>query len=135
MIDETLDGFPTIPKSKQQHLKMLAGDIKSSRYHVYSIFTRLDDAQDREDMLFILKQLAAEELLSPEQFEQLYELELEEPLRRNGISHERYTNIKEDNNILQTKLYILLLRKYIVKRKCIFSLLPAHVKIKKEPRV
>ena len=29
--------------------------------------------EDKEDMLFILKQLAAEELLSPEQFEQLSE--------------------------------------------------------------
>ena len=156
MIDETLDGFSTIPKSKQQRLKMLTGDIKRNRYRVHSIFTRLDDAQDKEDMLFILKQLVAEELLSPEQSEQLSELEqidlptialvikdtkvgqrwkflprkltdlkqqlqiwlkdlvetgrhdvrnkvgavLEELLRRNGISHERYTNIKEDNNTL-----------------------------------
>ena len=35
----------------------------------------LDDAQDKEGMLVILKQLAAEELPSPEQFEQLFELE------------------------------------------------------------
>ena len=35
----------------------------------------MDDVQDKQDMLFILKQLAAEELLSPEQFEQLSELE------------------------------------------------------------
>ena len=75
MIEKTLDGFSTLTKLKQQRLKMLTGDIKSNRYHVYSIFTRLDDAQDREDMLFILKQLAAEELLSPEQFEQLTVLE------------------------------------------------------------
>ena len=53
---------------------MLTGDIKSNRYRVHSIFTRSDDV-DKEDMLFILKQLAAEELLSPEQFEQLFELE------------------------------------------------------------
>ena len=142
MIDETLDGFSTIPKLKQQR--------------VHSIFTRLDDAQDNEDMLFILKQLAAEESLAPEQFEQLSELEqmdlptialvikdtkvgqglkflprkltdlkqqlqiwlkyfvetghsetrkqvaavLEELLKRYGISLERYTNIKEDKNIL-----------------------------------
>ena len=57
MIDETLYGFSTIPKSKQQRLKMLTGDIKSNRYRVHSIFTRLDDAQDKEDMLFILKRL------------------------------------------------------------------------------
>ena len=129
---------------------------RENRYRVRSIFTRLVDAQDKENMLFILKQLAAEELLSPEQFEQLSELEqmdlptialvikdtkvgqglkflprkltdlkqqlqiwlkdlvetvrpdvrnkvgavLEELLRRNGISLERYTNIREDNNIL-----------------------------------
>ena len=47
---------------------MLTGDIKSNRYRVHSIFTGLDDAQDKEDMLFILKQLATEELLSPGQF-------------------------------------------------------------------
>ena len=39
------------------------------------VFTRLDDAQDKEDMLFILKHLVADELLSPEQFQQLSELE------------------------------------------------------------
>ena len=54
---------------------MLTGDIKSNRYRVHSIFTWVDDAQDKEDLLFNLKQLAAEELLSPEQFEQLSELE------------------------------------------------------------
>ena len=75
MVDEILDGFSIIPKLKQQRLKMLTGDIKSNRYRVHSIFTRLDVAQDKEDLLFILKQLAAEELLSPEQFEQLSDLE------------------------------------------------------------
>ena len=54
---------------------MLTGDIKSNRYRVHSIFTRLDDAQDQGDLLFIVKQLAAEELLSTEQFEQLSEFE------------------------------------------------------------
>ena len=34
---------------------MLLDDIKSNRHRAHSIFTRLDDAQDREDMLFILK--------------------------------------------------------------------------------
>ena len=148
--------YSTIPKSKQQRLKTMTGYIKNNRYRVHSIFTRLVDVQDKEDMLFILKQLAADELLSLEKFEQVYELEqmdlptialvikdtkvgqglkflprkitnlkeqlriwlkhlvetvrsevrnkvgvvLEELLRRNGISLERYTNIKEDNNIL-----------------------------------
>ena len=53
----------------------MIGYIKSNRYRVHSIFTRLDDAQDKEDLLFILKQLAAEGLLLPEQFGQLSELE------------------------------------------------------------
>ena len=156
MIDDSLDGFSIIPKSKQQRLKMSTGDIKSNRYRVHSISTRLDDTQEKGDMLLILKQLAAEELLSAEQFEQLSELEqmdlptialaikdtkvgqglkflqrklnelvkrlhiwfedladtgrsdvrnkvgavLEELLRRNGISHEKYPNINVDNNIL-----------------------------------
>ena len=65
MIDEILDGFSTTPKSKQLRLKMLTGDIKSNRY-LYSHGWM---------MLFILKQLAAGELQSPEQFEQLSELE------------------------------------------------------------
>ena len=54
---------------------MLTGDIKSNRYRVHSIFTRLDGAHDKEDMLFILKQWGAEELLSTKQFEQIFELE------------------------------------------------------------
>ena len=57
---------------------MLRGDIKSNRYRAYSIFTRLNDAQDKEEMIFILKQLAAEELPSPKQFEQFSELELKD---------------------------------------------------------
>ena len=70
MIDEIVKMFEgsTLKKSKQQRLKTLTGDIESNRHGVHSIFTRLDDVQDKEDMLFILKQLAAEELLSPEQF-------------------------------------------------------------------
>ena len=58
MIDKTLDGFSTIPKSKHQHLKMLTGDIKSNRYRVHSIFSRLDDAQDRENDVIYLKTIA-----------------------------------------------------------------------------
>ena len=54
---------------------MLTGDINSNRYRVHSIFTRLDHAQDKEDLSFILIQLDAEEFLSPEQFQQLSELE------------------------------------------------------------
>ena len=74
LTDDYLEGKPLLPMIDESRWflnnpKMLTGDIKSNRYCVHSIFTRLDDAQDKEDMLFILKQLAAEE------FEQLSELE------------------------------------------------------------
>ena len=39
MINETLNGFLIIPKSKQPSLNMLTGDIKRNRYGVHSIFT------------------------------------------------------------------------------------------------
>ena len=61
MIDETLDGFSTLKtfsREKQQRFKMLTADIKSIRYRVHSIFTRLEHAQDKEDMLFILNEFA-----------------------------------------------------------------------------
>ena len=64
-----------LAKSKQQRLRMVTGNFKSNRYRVHSVFLRLDDVQDKDEMLFILKQLATEELLSPEQFETLSELE------------------------------------------------------------
>ena len=51
---------------------MLTGDIKSNQYRVHSLFAWLDATQDREDMLFILKKMAAEESL---QFEELSEPE------------------------------------------------------------
>ena len=41
-------------------------DINSIRHRVQSIFTQLDDAQDKHEILFILKQLVREELLSLE---------------------------------------------------------------------
>ena len=69
-----LDGS-TIEKSKLHRIKMLLDDIKSNRHHVHSVFMRLDDAQDREDMLHIWKQLVSEELLTDEQFKKLSNLE------------------------------------------------------------
>ena len=54
---------------------MLMDDINSNRHCVQSVFTRLDDAQDKDDALSILKQLIREELLSAEQYEKLAELE------------------------------------------------------------
>ena len=77
MIDEimkTLEASP-IAKTKQHRLKMLVDDITSNRYRLQSIFTRLDDAQDKDDTLHILKELVKEELLSEEQYEELAELE------------------------------------------------------------
>ena len=54
---------------------MLLDDINSNRHRVQSIFTRLNDSQDKNEILFILEQLVREELLPLEQFEQLSELE------------------------------------------------------------
>ena len=86
LTDEFLDGNPIITqindlrrkledspisKAKQQRLKMLLNDIKNNRYRVYSILTRLHDA---EDMSNVLPQLVQEELLSLEQYEKLAEL-------------------------------------------------------------
>ena len=54
---------------------MLMDDINSNRRCVQSIFTLLGNAQDKNEILFILEQLVRGELLSLEQFEQLSELE------------------------------------------------------------
>ena len=55
---------------------MVLSDIKNNRYRVYSILTRLNDADDDKDRIKdALQQLAREDLLSDEQFEQLMELE------------------------------------------------------------
>ena len=81
LFGEYLEGKPILPmiievkktlvnsvieKSKQHQMKMLLYDIKSNRYRVL-IYT--------DDMLSIFKQMAADELLSPEQFAKLSELE------------------------------------------------------------
>ena len=80
LIDDYLEGKPIVPMTDEivktlERIKMLTGDIKSNRHSVHFILTRFDDVQDKEDMLFILKQLAVEELLSPEQLE-LEEMDL-----------------------------------------------------------
>ena len=74
MIDETLDGFSTIPNLNQQRLKMLTGDIKIDIVFILYSHGWMTHKTWRI-CFFILKQLPAEELLSPEQFEQLSELE------------------------------------------------------------
>ena len=64
-----------IPKSKQHRIKMLLDGIEKNRYRVQSIVRRLTDAENEQNQKAILTQLAREHLLSPEQFEQLAELE------------------------------------------------------------
>ena len=48
-------------------------DINSNQHRVQSIITQLDNAQDKIDILFTLKKLVGEELLSLEQVEQFSE--------------------------------------------------------------
>ena len=50
-------------QSKIHKIKMLVGDIDQNRYRVQSIFNRLDDASDRNDVLLIFKGLKQEVLL------------------------------------------------------------------------
>ena len=64
-----------LAKSKVHRLKMLVNDIAHNRHRVQSIFTRLDDAADKDDWFILLKELIKNELLSAEQFEQLGEYE------------------------------------------------------------
>ena len=77
VIDElmkTVEGY-LISKLRQHRLKMLMDDINSNRQRGQSIFKKLGNAQDKIEILFVLKQLVREELLSLEQFEQLSGLE------------------------------------------------------------
>ena len=55
-------------KSKLLKLRILLKHIDHNRYRVYNILSRLDKAEDEEEWRNISKQLAREELLSPEQF-------------------------------------------------------------------
>ena len=91
LLEEFLEGKPIIPtvnevtrrlegsdiaKSSQHRLKTSLNDIKKHHNRVYSILLRLNDVQSVEDgMTNVLEQLDREELLSPEQFEKLNELE------------------------------------------------------------
>ena len=74
-ITRRLENSP-IARSKQHRLKILLIDIKKNRYRVYSILLRLNGVQGDEDMMAnALQQLAREELLSPDQYKKLNELE------------------------------------------------------------
>ena len=77
MIDELIRELENSPvaRSKHHRLKMLVNDVNRNRYRVQSIFTRLDDASDKDDALTILKELVKEELLSEEQYEKVAKLE------------------------------------------------------------
>ena len=77
MIDELIRELENSPiaKSKHHRLKMLLNDVNKNRHQVQLIFTRLDDASDKDDALTILKELVKKELLSPEQYEKLAKLE------------------------------------------------------------
>ena len=156
VVRKRLEDSPSIPQFKQHRLKMLVDDIAHNRHRVQSIITRMADAQNEKQIMFTLKQLAREELLSEEQYFKLAQIDdltssrligiikdtkigrglkflprkitdltknlhvwleelaetdaytvrkkisalLEELLQRNGISHDRYTSIKEENDIL-----------------------------------
>ena len=114
--------------SKQHRLKVLLDDIAKYRYHEQAILRRMAKAVGETEISFTLIQLAWEELFSQEQYLILAQLVnqrahdwrgikiptkktarsmvwtkvaavLEELLLQKGLSHERYTSIKEDNGI------------------------------------
>ena len=62
MIDELIRELEnsSIAKSKHHRLKILY-DVNKNLHWVPSIFTRLDDASDKDDALTILKELVKEE--------------------------------------------------------------------------
>ena len=88
-----IDGKPSLPivlkalddlddvieKSTLYRLKSLINDLDKNKYRVVTIFTRLQNAKDKEDEKNILKQLASEELLSAGQYNQLSQLDEIEP--------------------------------------------------------
>ena len=53
---------------------MSVDGINSNRHRVQTIFRRLDHAQDTQDIAYILKQLALDELISQQQYEKLAQL-------------------------------------------------------------
>ena len=57
----------------------MVNDLDKKKYRIVNIFNRLQNARDKEDEKNILKQLASEELLSAEQYNQLSQLDEIEP--------------------------------------------------------
>ena len=91
LLDEFIDAVPiiekidvlikrlehkhSIAKSQQHRLKMLVDDIAHNRYRVQSIIKRMADAQGEKEIMFTLKQLVREELLSEEQYFRLAQID------------------------------------------------------------
>ena len=90
---------------------MLMDDINSNRHHVQSIFTPLSNAQDKNEILFILKQLVREELLSLEQLKQLSELEqMDLPTIARVINDTKYKSLHITNcRLLSMICYVIYL--------------------------
>ncbi len=89
-LDEFLEGKPiqpmiegimrrlessSIAKSSQLRFKTLLKDVNNNRHRVYSILQRIKDADDADNILLALQQLAREELLSEEQYQKIAGLE------------------------------------------------------------
>ena len=69
----------SISKVKQLRLKILLDDIARNRHRVQSIMRRTVDAMGKkEEIAFILKQLAREELLSEEQYLKLAQISIDD---------------------------------------------------------
>ena len=87
---------PSISKLKQLRMKMLLEEIARNRYRVQSIMRRTADAMgQKEEMAFILKRLAREELLSDEQYLKLAQLDIDD------INSSRLANIIKETKIGQ----------------------------------
>ena len=55
----------------QKRSKMLLNDINENRFRAIFILTRLDEAEDEQDIDNTLQALRREEVISPEQYEKL----------------------------------------------------------------
>ena len=96
---------PSIPKVKQLRLKILLDDIARNRHRVQSIIRRTADAMGKkEEMAFILKQLAREELLSEEQYLKLAQIGIEELTSSRLADIIKETKIGQGINLLPQKL-------------------------------
>ena len=65
----------SVKNSTIYRLKSVVNDVEKNKNRIITIFNRLENAKDKEDEQYILKQLAAEELLSSEQYNSLRQLD------------------------------------------------------------